>query len=210
MNSLYLSLIQRHESQLKDSSQLIVVKNNEASLIITEMDVLEKKDGNWVFLFEKIPSGIGKKGFAMIDEKKEGDKKTPSGIYPLSLVFGYDEKTETKMPYRQATENDFWVDDVDSEFYNQWVRGVPDAKSYEKMKRNDHQYKYGIVVQYNENPVVKGKGSAIFMHIWREQGAGSAGCITMNEETILKIIRWLDPAKKPHIILGTEEILKNL
>jgi L,D-peptidoglycan transpeptidase YkuD (ErfK/YbiS/YcfS/YnhG family) len=113
------------------------------------------------------------------------------------------------MPYRQATDDDFWVDDVDSEDYNKWVKGKPNAASWEKMKRDDDQYKYGVVIEYNMHPIVKGKGSAIFLHVWKG-GESTLGCVSMSEEMILKILAWLDPAKKPLIIMGTESELGTL
>ena len=113
------------------------------------------------------------------------------------------------MPYRQATDDDFWVDDVISEDYNKWVKGKPNAVSWEKMKRDDDQYKYGVVIEYNMHPIVKGKGSAIFLHVWKG-GESTLGCVSMSEEMILKILAWLDPAKKPLIIMGTESELGTL
>jgi L,D-peptidoglycan transpeptidase YkuD (ErfK/YbiS/YcfS/YnhG family) len=111
------------------------------------------------------------------------------------------------MPYRQATDDDFWVDDVNSEDYNKWVKGKPNAASWEKMKRDDDQYKYGVVIEYNMHPIVRGKGSAIFLHVWKAEGS-TLGCVSMSEEMILTILGWLDPAKKPLIIMGTESELR--
>ena len=113
------------------------------------------------------------------------------------------------MPYRQATDDDFWVDDVNSEDYNKWVEGDPNAASWEKMKRDDDQYKYGVVIEYNMHPIVKGKGSAIFLHVWNG-GDSTLGCVSMPEEMVLEILGWLDPAKKPLIIMGTESELRAL
>ena len=113
------------------------------------------------------------------------------------------------MPYRQATDDDFWVDDVNSEDYNKWVKGKPHAASWEKMKRDDDQYMYGVVIEYNMHPIIKGKGSAIFLHVWK-RGEATLGCVSMPEEMVLKILGWLDPAKKPLIIMGTESELRAL
>jgi L,D-peptidoglycan transpeptidase YkuD (ErfK/YbiS/YcfS/YnhG family) len=146
-------------------------------------------------------------GFVAVDEKREGDGKSPTGIFPLGLAFGYDPSVKTKMPYRQATDDDFWVDDVNSEDYNRWVTGRPNAASWEKMKRDDDQYKYGVVIEYNMNPIVKGKGSAIFLHVWND-GDSTLGCVAMSEEMILRVLEWLDPAKRPLIIMGTESELR--
>ena len=78
------------------------------------------------------------------------------------------------------------------------------------MKRNDDQYKYGIVVEYNTNPIIKGKGSAIFIHVWRNRNQPTAGCISISQEKILKLLEWLDPEKEPIIVLGTTSIIESL
>lgn len=204
---LIADILKTHAKEIGASRQLIIVTAEGYDMIPAETTVLQKTDKGWEIVFNAIPSTLGKKGFAKPGEKKEGDWKTPSGTYPIGLVFGYAPKMDTAMPYRQATENDFWVDDVQSPQYNTWVHGTLDAKSFEKMKRKDHLYKMGFVVEYNTNPIVKGDGSAIFFHVWRRPGAFTAGCVAMEEENIEKIIRFLDPNAKPILIMGTKEVL---
>ena len=127
---------------------------------------LRNKNRNGSQVFPPIEAIIGSKGFAEPGAKREGDGKTPTGIFPLEFVFGYDETVNTQMPYRQATETDIWVDDAQSDDYNKWVRKTETrAASFEEMKRKDDLYKYGIVVGYNTQPIIKGNGSAIFLHI---------------------------------------------
>ena len=110
-----------------------------------------------------------------------------------------------KMPYRQALVDDIWVDDPNADDYNRWVKkDVTHAKSYEKMKRDDNLYKYGIVIEYNTNPVIKGNGSAIFFHVWGGEGVTTEGCVAVSEEDIVKILAWLDPQASPIIIMGVE------
>ena len=116
----------------------------------------------------------------------------------------------TKMPYRQATDNDFWVDDVHSDDYNKWINGRSGTTSAEKMKREDDLYKVGVVIEYNTNPIVRGKGSAIFLHVWRGEGKPTLGCVAVAEDNILRLLGWLDPAKKPLIIMGTESELRSI
>jgi L,D-peptidoglycan transpeptidase YkuD (ErfK/YbiS/YcfS/YnhG family) len=190
--------------------QLIFVTNQEASSFAVAIDVLERKGGHWRFVFPRFNGTIGEKGFASLDKKKEGDGRSPTGIFRLGTAFGYEPSVTTKMPYRQATEDDFWVDDVDSEDYNKWVRGQPKAASAEKMKREDELYEYGIVIEYNTDPIIKGKGSAIFLHPWGGKGRPTLGCVAMPEGSLLRLLGWLDPAKKPLIILGTEDELLTL
>jgi L,D-peptidoglycan transpeptidase YkuD (ErfK/YbiS/YcfS/YnhG family) len=198
-------ILKANEISISSSNQLIIVTAEDYDMIPSETTVLQKTGNGWSVVFTNINSVLGKKGFAKPGEKMEGDWKTPSGIYRLGLVFGYAPKMETAMPYRQATENDFWVDDPDSPQYNTWVNGAPNAKSFEKMKRKDHLYKKGFVVEYNTNPIIKGSGSAIFFHVWRRSGAFTAGCVAMAEEDISKIIRFLDPEANPVVIMGTKD-----
>jgi L,D-peptidoglycan transpeptidase YkuD (ErfK/YbiS/YcfS/YnhG family) len=192
-----------------ESEQLIFATNRDASSFRVTIHALEKSNGVWHLVFPPFTGSIGEKGFAAINNKREGDGKSPSGIFPLGIAFGYDPSVATKMPYRQATDDDFWVDDVNAEDYNKWVKGKPNATSWEKMKRDDDQYKYGVVIEYNTNPIIKGKGSAIFLHIWK-RGGSTLGCVSMHEEMVLKILGWLDPAKKPLIIMGSESELRPL
>lgn len=164
---------------------------------------MEKHADNWQMAFEPLDAVIGRNGFAPIGRKREGDGQTPSGIYPLKMTFGYGESAKTKMPYRQVLADDVWVDDPNADDYNRWAKkSETQAASYEIMKREDNLYKYGIVIEYNIEPVIKGDGSAIFLHIWKCDCIPTAGCVAVSEEDIIKILGWLDPAASPLIITG--------
>jgi len=199
------------DENIISSSQIIIVISNEENPDYANLCSIEIHNGFWIEKFNKVKVTIGKNGFADSGMKKEGDGKTPTGAYKLGTAFGYDNHINTKMPYRQSTENDFWIDDVDSDKYNTWVTGQTNAKSFERMKRKDHLYKYGIVIEYNDNPIVKGNGSAIFMHVWRAPGQKTAGCIAMSEDDIVKILEWLDFKQQPVILMGKESgLLHNI
>jgi L,D-peptidoglycan transpeptidase YkuD (ErfK/YbiS/YcfS/YnhG family) len=73
------------------------------------------------------------------------------------------------------------------------------------MRRNDHLYKYGIIIRYNMDEVVKNLGSAIFIHVERRKGAPTAGCVSFEEERMVELIKWLRPGKNPIIIMGTQK-----
>jgi L,D-peptidoglycan transpeptidase YkuD (ErfK/YbiS/YcfS/YnhG family) len=191
--------------QMGGSSQALLVRNTKDSSVTVQVFALERQNDRWVCAFDAVDGVIGRKGFAPPGEKREGDGRTPSGIFPLMLTFGYEPSFPTRMPYWQITEDDLWVDDIHAEDYNRWVkRGMTRASSFEVMKREDGLYKCGIVVEYNTNPVVKGHGSAIFFHIWRGKGKPTAGCVALSEETLTRILRWLNPAASPLVILGTQ------
>jgi len=209
INRFIKKFIAHHTAQIGESEQLIFATNRDSSSVLVTIHAFERNDGMWHFVFPAFAGSVGEMGFAEIDNKREGDGKSPSGIFPLGIAFGYDPSVVTKMPYRQATDDDFWVDDVNSEDYNKWVKGEPNAASWEKMKRDDDQYKYGVVIEYNMHPIIKGKGSAIFLHVWKS-GDSTLGCVSMPEEMVLEILGWLDPAKKPLIIMGTESELRGM
>jgi L,D-peptidoglycan transpeptidase YkuD (ErfK/YbiS/YcfS/YnhG family) len=197
--------------KINESSQVLLVTNNSPPSFIVNIHALEKKDGKWKKVRESIDGVIGKNGFAKPGEKREGDGKTPSGIFPLKMAFGYNESIRTKMPYRQALRDDLWIDDINAVDYNRWIKKEnTQAVSYEKMKRDDNLYKYGIVIGYNTDPVIKGYGSAIFFHVWRGGNMATAGCVAVAEENIVKILGWLDPQALPQIIMGTENIIERL
>jgi len=206
LNPFIEEFITDRTTQIGESKQLIFATNRDPSSFVVTIHALERDNGIWRLVIPAFTGSIGERGFAAIDDKREGDGKSPSGIFPLGIAFGYNPSVETKLPYRQATGDDFWVDDANSEDYNKWVKGEPNAASWEKMKREDDQYKYGVVIEYNMHPIVKGKGSAIFLHEWND-GDSTLGCVSISEEMILKILKWLDPAKKPLIVMGTESEL---
>jgi L,D-peptidoglycan transpeptidase YkuD (ErfK/YbiS/YcfS/YnhG family) len=187
----------------KSAQIILVVDNSSFFFTRTTLYAMEKRGDNWMMACSPFNAVIGKNGFAPAGEKREGDGKTPSGIYPLKMTFGYDANIITKMPYRQALADDIWVDDPQADDYNQWTKiQETKAASYEMMKREDDQYKYCIVIEYNTDPVIKGNGSAIFLHIWKGEGLPTAGCVAVSEEDIIKILDWLDPTASPLIFTG--------
>ena len=199
-----LAFLKFQSNKFDKSTQIILVVDNSSFFFTrTTLYAMEKRGDNWQMTFEPFNAVIGKNGFAPAGEKREGDGKTPSGIYPLKMTFGYDANIRTKMPYRQALADDIWVDDPQADDYNQWTKiQETKAASYEMMRREDDQYKYCIVIEYNTDPVIKGNGSAIFLHIRKGEGIPTAGCVAVSEEDIIKILRWLDPAATPLMITG--------
>lgn len=181
--------------------QAIVVQEKSSGSSQGELTAWKRKEGTWQKLLGPIEVMLGRNGLAPENEKREGDGRTPSGIFNLQRAFGYLPLVGTGLVYAQVTENDFWIDDVESPEYNQWVKGPAQAKSFEYLKRKDDLYKYAIVVEYNTNPVVQEMGSAIFLHIWRGADQPTAGCVAMDEQNILELLHWLDRDKNPVIIL---------
>lgn len=152
---------------------------------------------------------IGKNGLALM--KKEGDLRSPAGIFPLGTAFGFSPDLKIKMPYLQLTADSICVDDLQSKYYNRIINAdsimQPDWKSGEKM-REIPQYQYGALIQYNTNHPVAGAGSCIFLHVWRHSDVGTAGCVAMQQSDLKQVLNWLDAAKQPAIALLPRELYK--
>jgi L,D-peptidoglycan transpeptidase YkuD (ErfK/YbiS/YcfS/YnhG family) len=88
-------------------------------------------------------------------------------------------------------------------------KGQTGALSFEEMKRPDGLYRYGIVIGYNGNPVVKGLGSAIFLHVWKGRDIPTSGCVALAEEDVVAILARLDPSRQPLCLWGIVNSEKN-
>ena len=145
-------------------------------------------DGNWSEIFTTKAS-IGKNG---IGKSKEGDHKTPRGSYRFTMGFGLKQPGSVNLPYTQVDENCFWVDDPSSKYYNQFVslRNVEkDWNSAESLVGSGKSYNYALAINYNE-ACVPGKGSPIFLHCLP---TGGAGCIAVNEEAMVRLLKETSP-----------------
>jgi L,D-peptidoglycan transpeptidase YkuD (ErfK/YbiS/YcfS/YnhG family) len=141
--------------------------------------------------------------------KVEGDGRSPAGIFELGDAFGYSKTPPSgcRLPYRNITELDYYIDDPESNDYNSWVRLQPETnfpqrrwRSFERMKLESDAYELGIIVKHNMDPAIPGKGSAIFLHLWGGPDHPTAACTAMSRKNFLRLLRWLDPAKRPVLI----------
>lgn len=191
-----------------DVRQLIVVFNESPESGTANLVALEKKMNRWTVVASPMQAGIGRKGFADPSTKREGDQKSPSGLFELGQLFCYDNNVETKMSYIQSSADDKWIDDPDSEDYNRHVRGETGARSYEKLLLNGNDYRYCMVIEYNTHPVVKGCGSAIFLHLSEGKSINSsAGCVVLTQSDMERLLKWMNPELNPSILMGNEKIL---
>ena len=179
------------------SSQIIIIKSLRG--IKANMTLCQRHGAIWQPMFTPVFSAVvGKNGIAAIGKKKEGDLKTPEGLYPIGEAFGT-QPLALKMDYKYITADDKFIDDINNRRYNTWVSGPTDAKTYELMLIEP--YTYGAVINYNMNPTIAGKGSAIFIHLWRSPNSPTAGCIALEKKHLLMMLHWLDKAQHPYILV---------
>jgi len=131
--------------------------------------------------------------------KHEGDKRAPAGVFKLTNIFGYAKRSKYSLPYLYTSKELICVDDSDSNFYNQIIQAQGNERSFEFMRREDEQYRVGIVVQHNKEAIPQ-RGSCIFIHVQKGENKGTAGCTSMKYENIKEIASWLDREKNPLLI----------
>ncbi len=157
----------------------------------------------WIEELAEMPAQIGRNGTGEPGVKMERDGKSPLGEFAFMLAFGRDAEAPegVTFPYRQAREHDFWVDDPASPDYNRWVSGDAPTVSHERLRLagGNPVYDLALTLDFNTNPVVPGAGSAIFLHIWESPTTPTSGCVSLSRKNVLKILRWLDAKKNPHI-----------
>jgi D-alanyl-D-alanine dipeptidase len=175
----------------------------------------------WRSLDPSIPVVVGRTGIAWgvgFDEisaqgphKHEGDGKAPAGVFSLDTAFGFaarDSIGDVKLPYVQLLPTTDCVDDTASAHYNTVVDKATvsriDWNSAEHM-REVPQYKMGVIVGYNADAPVKGRGSCIFLHIWTGPESHTAGCTAFDEGKLRDVIVWLDPKRQPLLVQLTAQ-----
>jgi len=162
------------------------------SLAARARDIIVSPDGLARIGGRTFRCAVGKGGIRF--GKQEGDGATPAGQWPLrSLFFRPDRLARPKcaLPARALTPNDGWCDAPGDANYNMPVT-LPYPASAEHLWRNDNVYDLIVVVGYNDQPVVAGRGSAIFLHIARENYTPTVGCVAFARDDLFAILRMID------------------
>ena len=158
--------------------------------------IIVKKSGYLIYNNFRFSCAFGKNG---IKKKKiEGDNITPKGIFKLTKVFyRFDriKKIKTVLKKIKIKKNMGWCDDSKSRFYNKQI-SLPSKFKHEKLYRRDFIYDIVIVTDYNTKPVIKNKGSAIFMHVARNNLKPTKGCIALKKEDLLLLLSVIKPNTK--------------
>ncbi len=161
--------------------------------------VLKKNQTNYYLLaYENYFScQIGSNGIISVKEKQEGDLSTPKGKWMLNSIFYREDRIDLKnlvpnckLVLNKITKKCGWCDDPSSENYNQYVKiKKRNDFTYEKLWRQDNAYDILINLDYNQNPITKGKGSAIFIHCSFNDFRNTAGCIALLKENLIFLIK---------------------
>jgi L,D-peptidoglycan transpeptidase YkuD (ErfK/YbiS/YcfS/YnhG family) len=136
------------------------------------------------------------------EDKVEGDGATPVGTFPLRRIYFRNDRLvlpAVRLPARPISEHDGWCDDPRSSSYNRLVH-VPNEWSHEKLWRDDGLYDLLVVIGYNDDPPEGEWGSAIFLHIARDDLGPTQGCVAFARDDLLELVPLLTPQTKLQVL----------
>jgi L,D-peptidoglycan transpeptidase YkuD (ErfK/YbiS/YcfS/YnhG family) len=145
---------------------------------------------------QSIPVALGRGGIKA--NKREGDGGTPKGTFrPRQLWWRADRhpRPRTWLPIRAIGPEDAWCEDPTSRHYNQPVQ-LDRTRGGDRLKRDDHLYDFIVEIDHNRSPRIAGRGSAVFLHLARENFAPTAGCVSMTKSAMLRLLQRLGPQTK--------------
>lgn len=196
---------------------LLVTSSNESSSRGSLRRFWRDESGRWRAEARAVPVRLGGAGMARgkglcepktgapgsVAEKKEGDGRSPAGVFALGEAFGTKIDALSRgmgWPVGRVDAQDVWVDDPQSGAYNTRRRlsELPDAPPW-RSAESLSTYALALVIHHNDAPVVPGAGSAIFLHAW-DLDRATAGCTGISFEDLRAIVAWLDPAASPVLV----------
>jgi L,D-peptidoglycan transpeptidase YkuD (ErfK/YbiS/YcfS/YnhG family) len=188
-----------------DAGQVITVTAASGSSTTATLQAWSRVSGGWHTVGPSVSAYLGSAG---IGQASEGSTKTPAGSYTLTQAFGHDSNPGTSLPYRQTTSSDWWISQS-GPLYNTHQQ-CSSGCSFSRGDPNEHlyyetpYYNYAVVIDYNtrNSPggVKAGAGSAFFLHV--AVGAPTAGCVSIPQDQLVRLMRWLNPSQRPRILMG--------
>jgi len=149
---------------------------------------------------QAFPVALGRGGIRA--NKREGDGGTPRGTFrPRQLWWRADRhpRPRTLLPVRAIRPEDAWCEDPASRHYNQPMR-LNRERGGDRLTRDDRLYDFIVEIDHNRLPRVAGRGSAVFLHLARDNFAPTAGCVSMTKSAMLRLLRRLGPQTR--IVIG--------
>ncbi len=161
-----------------------------------QSDIVVVPDGTVEWSGRKFPCALGRAG--VIDRKREGDGATPVGCFALRRVLYRPDRVPrpvTVLPLDSLHPLDAWCDDPNDPRYNQLVR-QPYAASVELLWRDDHIYDIIVVLGFNDEPVERSGGSAVFLHIARPDYTPTQGCVAVSRANLSRILEQCEASSR--------------
>jgi len=202
-----------------DARQLVLVTTADWNSTKATLRTFTRAADGWHRASAPVPVVIGRAGAAWGiglnppqagSGKREGDGRSPAGMFSIGTAFGYAAAENTQWPYAVMSADDYCIDVDGSPLYNRIVDAskvgsAAIAGSTEPMRRDlhsggDQAYKLGFVIEHNPRGTA-GAGSCIFAHLWKAPDSTTAGCTAMSEPVMQALVAWLRPRDHPVFVL---------
>lgn len=206
-----------------NARQVIVVSGDSWSSTHATLRAYQRGgDGKWRPAFAAMKARTGYGGWKWAAGRVQDTGQTPAGTFRITEAFGVRADPGTRLPYRKVDGNDYWVgDNRDAKTYNLFQPAAPATRTWRKSQAErlagyPTQYAHAAVIDFNRpggvrwdakrgqfvtsKPADTRRGSAIFLHA---SGKGStAGCVSVSRTNMVRLLKWLNPAKKPRIVMA--------
>jgi L,D-peptidoglycan transpeptidase YkuD (ErfK/YbiS/YcfS/YnhG family) len=150
--------------------------------------IIINKSGYLKYKKLKFKCALGKAGIGK--KKREGDNVTPTGTFKVVKIYYRSDrvkKISSKLGLIEITKNVGWCDDPNSKNYNKLIN-LPSKYSHERLFKKDNIYDIIVILNYNMKPIIKNKGSAIFIHVAKKNYPPTQGCIALKKNDLLKLL----------------------
>jgi L,D-peptidoglycan transpeptidase YkuD (ErfK/YbiS/YcfS/YnhG family) len=192
--------------------QLITVQAVRYRTTSASLRLWRRQGDCWVAAGGPWTARVGWNGLS--DSRREGDGTTPTGVYPIGrTMYGKDPNPGVRFRYRRLRCGDWWNEDPRSPTYNSFQHVACGARppfrtTTPGLWEERTVYRHFAVIEYNMRPIVPGRGSGIFLHVERKPRTN--GCVSIPYGRLVATLRWLDPAKRPMIAIGSAETFRRL
>jgi L,D-peptidoglycan transpeptidase YkuD (ErfK/YbiS/YcfS/YnhG family) len=190
-----------------DATQVITAVASSTSSTEGTLQAWGKVSGGWRKVGQSVHAWFGSDGLST--QPSETRSATPIGSFTLTRAFGRNSDPGTALPYTLTTPADWWISEA-GPVYNTMQR-CSSGCAFTQGDPNEHlyyttpYYRYAVVIDYNTRNapggVEQGAGSAFFLHV--TVGEPTQGCISIDEDQLIRLMRWLTPARHPRILIGT-------
>jgi len=205
---------------LQQARQLVLVVAPDWDSPRGQLQAFERDAQGWHAHGQRFDVALGRNGSAwgiglhpaQTDgpQKREGDGRSPAGIFTIGEAFGYAPRIDSALPYQPMRESSYCIDVPDSPLYNrivdadrvgaEAVAGSTEPMRLDLHHDGDRRYREGFVIGHNPQ-AQPGAGSCIFAHLWRAQGEATAGCTAMEPSDMQRLLAWLQPGAAPLFVL---------
>ena len=210
----------RPQQPWSNARQLVLVVTGDWNSDQAVLRTYERDGNGWRATANPEPVSVGRNGSAWGTglhrpsqggpTKREGDGRSPAGVFAIGPAFGYAGSSATSLPYLPMQASHYCMDVSTSPLYNRIVdarevgaaavEGSTEPMRLDLRNAGDPRYRLGFVIAHN--PAAQpGGGSCIFAHLWRQPGEATAGCTAMTDRTMSRLLGWLRPDANPAFVL---------